>query len=103
MINETDVSLAKASKALLIGFNVKSNAQAKKLAEQQNINIKFHNIIYEVLELVEKSLSGLLEPEIKETISGSAEILKIFNVSGAGKVAGSKVLSGEIKINQKQD
>ena len=101
MINETDVSLAKASKALLIGFNVKPNAQAKKLAEQQNIEIKFHNIIYEVLELVEKSLSGLLEPEIKESISGSAEILKIFKVSGAGRVAGSKVLNGELKNKSK--
>ncbi|MEK9953955.1 MAG: translation initiation factor IF-2, partial [Pelagibacteraceae bacterium] len=87
MINETDVSLAKASAALLIGFNVKPNNQAKKLAEQQNIDIKYFNIIYEVLEFVEKGLSGLLEPEMKETISGSAEILKVFKVSDAGKVA----------------
>ena len=97
MINESDVSLAKASNALLIGFNVKPNSQAKKLAEQQHIEIKYFNIIYEVLELVEKGLSGLLEPETKETIIGSAQILQVFKVSDAGKVAGSKVTEGEIK------
>jgi translation initiation factor IF-2 len=96
MINESDVSLAKASKALLIGFNVKPNSQAKKLAEQQHIEIKFFNIIYEVLELIEKNLSGLLEPEVKETVIGTAEILKVFKVSDAGKIAGSKVTDGEI-------
>ena len=98
MINETDVSLAKASNALLIGFNVKPNREAKKLAEEQKIEIKYFNIIYEALDYVEKSLSGLLEPDIKETVLlGSAEIQKIFKVSNAGKIAGSKVLSGEIK------
>jgi len=96
MINESDVSLAKASNALLIGFNVKPNSPAKKLAEQQNLEIKYFNIIYEVLELIEKGLSGLLEPEVKETIIGTAEILKVFKVSDAGKIAGSKVTDGEI-------
>tara|TARA_B100001093_G_C26826743_1_gene1014381 strand:- start:254 stop:2437 length:2184 start_codon:yes stop_codon:yes gene_type:complete len=96
MINESDVSLAKASKALLIGFNVKPNSQAKKLAEQQHVEIKYFNIIYEVLELIEKGLSGLLEPEVKETVIGTAEILKVFKVSDAGKIAGSKVTDGEI-------
>ncbi len=101
MINETDVSLAKASNAILVGFNVKPNREAKKLAEEQKINIKFFNIIYEALDYVEKSLSGLLEPEIKETVLGSAEIQKIFKVSNAGKIAGSKVVSGEIKSKSK--
>ncbi len=101
MINETDVSLAKASNALLIGFNVKPNREAKKLAEDQKIEIRYFNIIYEALDYVEKSLSGLLEPEIKETILGTAEIQKIFKVSNAGKVAGSKVISGEIKSKSK--
>jgi translation initiation factor IF-2 len=101
MINESDVSLAKASNALLIGFNVKPNSQAKKLAEQQHVKIKYFNIIYEVLELVEKGLSGLLEPEVKETVIGSAEILKVFKVSDAGKIAGSKVTEGEIKNKAK--
>ena len=101
MINETDVSLAKASNAILIGFNVKPNREAKKLAEDQNIDIKYFNIIYEALDYIEKSLSGLLEPEIKETILGTAEIQKIFKVSSAGKIAGSKVISGEIKSKSK--
>ncbi len=101
MINETDVSLAKASNAILIGFNVKPNREAKKLAEEQKIDIKYFNIIYEAIDYVEKSLSGLLEPDIKETILGSAEILKIFKVSSAGKIAGSKVISGEIKSKSK--
>ena len=97
MINETDVSLAKASNGILIGFNVKPNREAKKLAEEQKIDIRYFNIIYEALDFVEKSLSGLLEPDIKETILGSAEIQKIFKVSNVGKIAGSKVISGEIK------
>ena len=101
MINETDVSLAKASNAILIGFNSKPNREAKKLAEEQKIDIKFFNIIYEAIEHVEKSLSGLLEPDIKEKILGSAEIQKIFKVSNAGKIAGSKVISGEIKSKSK--
>ena len=101
MINETDVSLAKASEAILIGFNVKPNREAKKLAEEQNIEIKYFNIIYEALEYVEKALSGLLEPDIKETVSGSAEIQKVFKVSNAGRIAGSKVMDGEIKNKSK--
>jgi len=101
MINETDVSLAKASDAVLIGFNVKPNREAKKLAEDQKVDIKYFNIIYEAIDYVEKSLSGLLEPDIKETVLGSAEIQKIFKVSTAGKIAGSKVISGEIKSKSK--
>ena len=101
MINETDVSLAKASNAILIGFNVKPNREAKKLSEEQKVDIKYFNIIYEAINYVEKSLSGLLEPDIKEIILGSAEIQKIFKVSNAGKIAGSKVTSGEIKNKSK--
>ena len=101
MINETDVSLAKASNAILMGFNVKPNREAKKLAEEQKIDIKYFNIIYEAIDYVEKSLSGLLEPDVKETVLGSAEIQKIFKVSTAGKIAGSKVISGEIKSKSK--
>jgi len=101
MINETDVSLAKASNAILIGFNVKPNREAKKLAEEQNVDIKYYDIIYKALESIQKSLSGLLEPDIKEKIIGSAEILQIFKVSKAGKIAGSKVVSGEVKNKSK--
>ena len=101
MVNETDVSLAKASNAILIGFNVKPSREAKKLSEEQKVEIKYFNIIYEAIDHVEKSLSGLLEPDIKETILGSAEIQKVFKVSTAGKIAGSKVINGEIKSKSK--
>ena len=101
MINETDVSLAKASDAILIGFNVKPNREAKKMAEGQKIDISYFNIIYKALEFIEKKLSGLLDPEVKEVVLGSAEIQKIFKVSNAGKIAGSKVIDGEIKNKSK--
>ena len=76
-------------------------AVAKKLADEQKIDIKYFNIIYEAIDHVERSLSGLLEPDIKETVLGSAEIQKVFKVSTAGKIAGSKVISGEIKSKSK--
>ncbi len=101
MINETDVSLAKASDAILIGFNVKPNREARKIAEDQGIRVEFFNIIYKALEFVQNNLSGLLEPEIKENILGSAEIKKIFKVSSAGKIAGCKVTDGEIRNKSK--
>ena len=96
MVTETDITLAKASNAVVIAFNVKPSKEAKKLAENDRINISSFNIIYEVLDYVKKRMSGLLAPDIQETITGSAQILEIFKVSGAGKVAGSKVVNGEI-------
>ena len=99
MITETDVTLAKASNAVLIAFNVKPSKEAKKLAENENIKINSYNIIYEVLDYIKQRMSGLLTPDIKETIVGTAQILEIFKVSGAGKVAGSKVTEGEIASN----
>ena len=96
MVTETDVTLAKASNAVLIAFNVKPSKEAKKLAENEKIKISSYNIIYEVLDYIKQKMSGLLSPDIKETITGSAQILEIFKVSGAGKVAGSKIIDGEI-------
>ena len=96
MVTETDVTLAKASNATLIAFNVKPSKEAKKLAENEKIKISSYNIIYEVLDYIKQKMSGLLSPDMKETIIGSAQILEIFKVSGAGKVAGSKVIDGEI-------
>jgi len=101
VITETDVTLAKASKAILIGFNVRPNKEAKKLAETHKINLKFFNIIYEVLDFINNSLSGLLKPDTREEIVGSAEVQAIFKVSKVGKVAGSKVIDGEIVNNLK--
>ncbi len=99
MVTETDVTLAKASNAVLIAFNVKPNKEAKKLAENEKIKISSYNIIYEVLDYIKKRMSGLLTPDVQEKIIGTAEILEIFKVSGAGKVAGSKVTEGEITSN----
>ena len=96
MVTESDVSLAKASNAALIAFNVKPTKEAKVLAEKEKIVISSYNIIYEVLDYVKKRMSGLLAPDIKEEIVGTAEILEIFKVSNAGKVAGTKITEGEI-------
>ncbi len=96
MVTETDVTLAKASNAVLIAFNVKPSKEAKKLAENEKIKISSYNIIYEVLDYIKQKMSGLLTPDVQETITGSAQILEIFKVSGAGKVAGSKITDGEI-------
>ena len=99
MVTETDVTLAKASNAVLVAFNVKPSKEAKKLAENENIKIISFNIIYEVLDFIKKKMSGLLSPDIEEKITGTAQILEIFKVSGAGKVAGSKITDGEILSN----
>ena len=99
VVTETDVTLASASNAILIGFNVRPNKEAKKLAEIHKITIKFFNIIYEVIDFVNDSLSGLLKPDVKEEVIGSAEVQEIFKVSKIGKVAGSKVTNGEIANN----
>ncbi|MDA8537627.1 translation initiation factor IF-2 [Candidatus Pelagibacter bacterium] len=96
MVTETDVTLAKASNAVLIAFNVKPSKEAKKLAENEKISISSYNIIYEVLDHIKQKMSGLLTPDVKETVTGTAQILEIFKVSGTGKVAGSKVIEGEI-------
>ena len=96
MVTETDVTLAKASNAVLIAFNVKPSKEAKKLAENEKLQISSYNIIYEVLDYIKKRMSGLLTPDVQEKISGTAQILEVFKVSGTGKVAGSKVNDGEI-------
>ena len=96
MVTETDVVLAKASKAVLIAFNVKPSKEAKKRAELEKITISSFNIIYELLDFIKGKMSGLLTPEIDEKVIGTAEILEIFKVSKVGKVAGSKVVEGEI-------
>ena len=97
MVTETDISLSKASNAVLIAFNVKPSKEAKKRAEQEKITISSYNIIYEAIDFIKKRMSGLLTPDVEEKVIGTAEILEIFKVSKVGKVAGSKVLEGEIK------
>ena len=96
MVTETDITLAKASDAVIIAFNVKPSKEAKKRAELEKISISSFNIIYEVLDFIKRKMGGLLSPDVEEKVIGSAEILEIFKVSKVGKVAGSKVVEGEI-------
>ena len=98
-ITETDITLAKASNAKILGFNVRPNKEAKELATSYKMEIGYFNIIYEAIEFVEKSIKGTLEPMTKEENIGQCEVLEVFNVSKAGKVAGVKVTQGEVKNN----
>ena len=98
-ITETDVTLAKASNAILLGFNIRPNKEAKDLARSYKLEILYFNIIYEALDHITKKISGLLAPETEEQGQGTCEVLEVFRVSKAGKVAGVKVTEGEIKNN----
>ncbi len=96
-ITESDVSLAEASNAAIIGFNVRANAQARSLAERQGIEIRYYNIIYDLVDDVKAAMSGLLSPERRETFLGNAEILEVFNITKVGKVAGCRVTEGKVE------
>ncbi|MCD8364557.1 MAG: translation initiation factor IF-2, partial [Clostridiales bacterium] len=93
-INESDVSLAAASNAIIIGFNVKPDPVAKSTAEQEQVDIRLYNIIYKAIEDVEAAMKGMLDPIYEEKIIGHAEIRQIFKASGIGNIAGSYVLDG---------
>ncbi|HMC30916.1 MAG TPA: translation initiation factor IF-2, partial [Candidatus Angelobacter sp.] len=96
-INENDVLLASASNAVIIGFNVRPERKAQELADQEKIDIRLHSIIYELQDQIKKAMSGLLEPIIKETYLGRAEVRETFRVPKAGTVAGCYVLDGVLK------
>ena len=96
-INESDVLLAIASKAMVIGFHVRPDFRARELAQREKVIIKFYNIIYEVEKDIKNLLEGLLEPEIQEKVSGVLEVRNVFKISKIGQVAGSYVQSGSIK------
>ncbi|MCB1373789.1 MAG: translation initiation factor IF-2, partial [Rhodobacteraceae bacterium] len=93
-ITESDVGLAEASNAPIIGFNVRANAPARESANQKGVEIRYYSIIYDLVDDVKAAASGLLSPEIREKFIGYAEILQVFKVSGVGKVAGCKVNEG---------
>ncbi len=95
-INESDVMLATASNAIIIGFNVRPEAKAHALAEKEGIDIKLYNVIYEAIEDIKKALEGLLAPTITEKIQGRAEVRQLFHVSKVGTIAGCYVLDGTI-------
>jgi len=96
-ITESDVSLAAASKAAIIGFNVRANSLARDAAANQGIEIRYYNIIYDLVDDVKAAMSGMLSPERRETFLGNAEILEVFNISRIGKVAGCRVTEGKVE------
>ncbi|KUJ91511.1 MAG: translation initiation factor IF-2 [Thermoanaerobacter thermocopriae] len=98
-ITETDVMLASASNAIIIGFNVRPETNAKNLAEKEKVDIKLYRIIYEAIEDIKAAMKGLLEPKYKEVELGRAEVRAVFRVPGVGNVAGCYVLSGKILRN----
>jgi translation initiation factor IF-2 len=96
-ITETDVLLASASNAIIIGFNVRPERKAQELAEQDKVDIRLHSIIYELQDEIKRAMSGLLEPTIKETYQGRAEVLETFRIPKVGTVAGCRVIDGIVK------
>ena len=96
-ISESDVNLAAASKAVVIGFNVRADANARKLAESSGVDIRYYNIIYEAVDEVKAALGGMLSPEKKESTIGLVEIREVFRISKVGSVAGCYVLDGQVK------
>ncbi len=96
-ITESDVTLAQASNAIIIGFNVRANKQARESAEREGLEIRYYNIIYDLVDDVKSAMSGLLAPERRETFIGYAEILEVFNITKVGKVAGCRVTEGMVE------
>ncbi len=99
-IGENDIMLASASKAIVLGFNVQADVNARRLAEAEGISIRLYDIIYRLTEDIEKALKGMLEPEIVTKTLGRANILAVFNIS-KGKIAGCRVIEGEVRRNSK--
>jgi translation initiation factor IF-2 len=96
-ITESDVILAHASGAAIIGFNVRANAQARERAKRDGVEIRYYNIIYNVVDDVKAALSGMLAPELREKFLGNAEVLEVFAISKVGKVAGCRVTEGVVR------
>ena len=100
-INETDVMLADSSNAIIIGFNVRPDTNAKKVAEQSGVQVKLYRVIYEAIDDIEKAMKGMLAPKTVETYMGKAEVRETFKISGVGTVAGCYVTEGKIVRNGK--
>lgn len=98
-INESDVTLANASNGIIIGFNVRPDAGAKRAAEAENVDMRLHRVIYNVIEEIESAMKGLLDPEYEEQVIGQAEVRQTFKVSKVGTIAGSYVTEGKITRN----
>ncbi len=96
-ITESDVTLAEASNAAVIGFNVRAHKEARDAAERAGIEIRYYNIIYNLVDDVKAAMSGLLAPTLRETMLGNAKILEVFDISKVGKVAGCRVTDGNVE------
>jgi len=100
-ISENDVLLAGASKAIILGFNVTADPASRRIAEAEGVSIRLYEIIYRLIEDLEKALKGMLAPEFKETVTGKAQVMAVFNISKVGNIAGCKVFQGELRRNGK--
>jgi translation initiation factor IF-2 len=100
-IGENDVMLASASKAIIVGFNVQADVAARRLAEGEGVSIRLYDIIYRMTEDIEKALKGMLEPVVTEKVIGRANVLAVFSASKLGRVAGCRVVEGELRRNAK--
>ncbi|MEF2733500.1 MAG: translation initiation factor IF-2, partial [Blautia sp.] len=100
-ITESDVTLASASNAIIIGFNVRPDATAKSVAEQEGVDLRLYRVIYQAIEDVEAAMKGMLDPVFEEKVIGHAEVRQIFKASGVGNIAGSYVLDGVFQRNCK--
>ena len=96
-ITESDVSLAATSGAVVLGFNVRANAQAREVAEREGVEIRYYAVIYDLVDEMKQAMSGLLAPTLRETFLGNAEILEVFTISKVGKVAGCRVTEGKVE------
>jgi len=96
-INESDVTLARASEAIIVAFNVRANAQAREVSRRDGVDIRYYSIIYNVVDEMKAALSGLLDPEQSEKFLGYAEIREVFSISKSGRVAGCMVTEGVVK------
>ncbi len=100
-ITENDVMLAAASKAVIVGFSVQADVSARRLAEKEGVSIRLYDIIYRMIEDIEKALNGMLEPVEKETVLGHAEVRRVFRISKVGNIAGCYITDGEIRRNSR--
>ncbi|MGB4102337.1 MAG: translation initiation factor IF-2 [Alphaproteobacteria bacterium] len=100
-VTESDVTLANASKALIIGFNVRANPQAREMSRRDGVEIRYYSIIYNVIDDVKQALTGMLAPTLREKFLGNAQILQVFNITKVGKIAGCKITDGVVKRGAK--
>ena len=100
-ITESDVTLAAASDAYIVGFQVRPSASAKRAAEQEGVDIRLYSIIYDAIEEVKSAMEGMLQPDIKEEVTGSAEVRQVYHISKVGTIAGAMVIEGKIKRGSK--